>query len=1087
MEKMKETFRDRYVLILVVILLLALATRLPDLGARVMSHDEINHVYFAWLFSENGGYQHDPLSHGPLQFHLLALSYRILGDSDFTSRLPAALSGVLAIFLIWPFRRWMGRKGALAAAGLILVSPYMLYYSRYARNEIFVVVEVLLAVWAVFSYLETREEKWLFLLAAALALHYTTKETAFLFAAQLLLFLLVFFSLRVLRRTWSKPGMRTMYIAGLGTATIGLGLGMVIFLRDRATVVEVAVPYTSPLIYIFSAIGLAGVALSAVALILGVGRRLREDYPSLDLIIITGTLTLPQLGALPAQIMGWDPLAYTDSSQFIPTAIIVIILLALSFAAGLAWKPRTWLTAAGVFTVLFVPLYTTIFTKPYGLFSGLVGSMGYWLVQQGVERGSQPWYYYTFLQIPMYEYLPALGVLSAGGIALGKRFRQPARGRTVEEQGAEPSSQRTLLRIFLAYWVVTSLFIYTYAGERMPWLTVHIALPQILLAGWVFGEFIKSLDRKAICRWETFALLLLIPLAVVSFTRGAAHLFGTMPSTITSLPGVEKLTGWMVAFAIFAIAMYGVIHYMRRYNALQLSQIAAAVILALLFLQTARTALRAAFINYDSAKEFLVYAHAAPGPKQALEEIERLSLLTTGGDELEIAYDNDAAYPYWWYLRDYPNAYAFGETPSRDLLRYPVIVADTNKTGQIEAYLGDRYQAIEYSRIWWPNEDYRNLNWERIRGVLSSPEMMAALWDIWFDRDYRAYGTITDKNFSQKYWQPANRMKLYIRKDLAAQAAGLSLEDAGLDESMFIDPYAQGMVELTPERVIGSLGAAPGEFSGPRGVAVGDDGLIYVTDSDNHRVQVLEQDGTPIREWGSFGDVSTANLPANAFNQPWGITLAEDGTVVIADTWNHRVQFYSPTGDFLDSLGSLDAAESLESFWGPRSLAFNSQGDLFISDTGNKRILVFNEEIQPLAEIGGAGLIPGKLDEPVGITVGPDDHIYIVDTWNQRVQVFEETEPGLFAYVHEWPVDAWYGQSLDNKPYIAASPAGQICVSDPEAIRILCFSPEGEFLTGWSGSGMTRPVGITFDSECKLWVADSAANTILQFDPGLCR
>lgn len=168
-------------------------------------------------------------------------------------------------------------------------------------------------------------------------------------------------------------------------------------------------------------------------------------------------------------------------------------------------------------------------------------------------------------------------------------------------------------------------------------------------------------------------------------------------------------------------------------------------------------------------------------------------------------------------------------------------------------------------------------------------------------------------------------------------------------------------------------------------------------------------------------------------------------------------------------------------------MALNNEGDLFISDTGNKRILVFNEEKQPLAEIGGAGLIPGKLDEPVGITVGPDEHLYIVDTWNRRVQVFEETETGAFAYIHEWDVDAWYGKSLENKPYIAASLSGQICVSDPETIRILCFSSEGEFLTGWSGSGMTRPAGITFDSECKLWVADSAANAIFQFDPGFCR
>jgi len=1087
MDRMKETFRDPYVLILVIILIFALFTRLPGLGDRVMSHDEINHVYFSWLFSENGGYQHDPLSHGPLQFHLLALSYRILGDSDFTSRLPAALSGVLAILLIWPFRRWIGRKGALTAAALMLISPYMLYYSRYARNEIFVVVEVLLTVWAVFRYLETREDKWLFLLAAALALHYTTKETAFLFAAPLLLFLLILFTMRVLRTTWSNPGMKTVVLVGLGTAAVGIGVGMVFFLRDRATVAEVAVPYTSPLMFIFIAIGLVGAVITVIALIAGVGRRLRNDFPSLDLLIITGTLTLPQLGALPAQLMGWDPLAYTQSTEIIRTGSIVAVLLILSIAAGLAWKPRTWLMAAGVFAVIYVPLYTTMFTRPLGLASGLVGSMGYWLVQQGVERGSQPWYYYFLLQIPIYEYLPALGVLAAGGIALGRRSQRPSPHATAQDRGEKGSTEGPLLRIFLAYWVLTSLLIYTYAGERMPWLTVHIALPMILLAGWAFGEFINSLDKKAFFRWETLVLILLIPLAMVALARGAEHLLGTMAANTTAIPGAEKFSGWAVAFTMFIVILVGLIYFGRRYTIIQLTQVAVASILVLLFLQTARTAFRAAFINYDSAKEFLVYAHAAPGPKQALEEIERLSLLTTGGDELEIAYDNDTAYPYWWYLRYYPNAFAFGETPSRDLLKYPVIAADTNKTDQLEAYLGDRYQSFEYGRIWWPNEEYRNLNWERIRGVLASPEMMSALWDIWFDRDYRAYGMLTEKDYSPKYWQPANRMKLYIRKDLAAQAAGLSLEDAGLDESMFIDPYAEGMVTMAPEIVLGSLGAGAGEFSGPRGVAVDGDGLIYVADSDNHRIQVLDEDGSPIREWGSFGDVATGTVPDDAFNQPWGITLAGDGSVVVADTWNHRIQFFSPTGMFDRSLGSFGDAESLESLWGPRSLAFNRRGELFVSDTGNKRILVYNDAHQPLAEIGGGGLVPGKLDEPVGITIGPDDNLYIVDTWNQRVQVFEESEIGTFTYLREWPVDAWYGQSLDNKPYIAASPDGQICVSDPEAVRILCFSPEGEFLIGWSGSGMAKPVGLTFDSGCKLWVADSAANAIFQFDPGFCR
>jgi predicted membrane-bound mannosyltransferase len=72
------------------ILVLAFTTRIYDLGIRVMSHDETSHVYFSWRLYKGEGYQHDPVTHGPLQFHLLALSYFLIGDSDFSARLPAA-------------------------------------------------------------------------------------------------------------------------------------------------------------------------------------------------------------------------------------------------------------------------------------------------------------------------------------------------------------------------------------------------------------------------------------------------------------------------------------------------------------------------------------------------------------------------------------------------------------------------------------------------------------------------------------------------------------------------------------------------------------------------------------------------------------------------------------------------------------------------------------------------------------------------------------------------------------------------------------------------------------------------------------
>ena len=82
---------------------------------------------------------------------------------------------------------------------------------------------------------------------------------------------------------------------------------------------------------------------------------------------------------------------------------------------------------------------------------------------------------------------------------------------------------------------------------------------------------------------------------------------------------------------------------------------------------TARTAFQAAYIHYDQANELLVYAHSAGGVKTALEQIEEISIRTTDGLNIVVAYDNDTSYPYWWYLRNYPNARFYGADPTRSL------------------------------------------------------------------------------------------------------------------------------------------------------------------------------------------------------------------------------------------------------------------------------------------------------------------------------------------------------------------------------------------------------------------------------------
>ena len=413
----------------------------------------------------------------------------------------------------------------------------------------------------------------------------------------------------------------------------------------------------------------------------------------------------------------------------------------------------------------------------------------------------------------------------------------------------------------------------------------------------------------------------------------------------------------------------------------------------------------------------------------ALSQIEELSRRLTGGLDIDIGYDNETTYPFWWYLRNYPNAHYFAEAPSREILDYPVILAGQGNYDKVEAILRDRYYAFEYNRVWWPMQDYFDLTGERIRNALASPEMRRALWDIWFNRDYTRYAEVTQRDFSLRNWNPAEKLKLYVRKDVASQVWDYGIAPAVLEPISLVDPYAEKTIVLPADGVIGESGTAEGQMAQPRSIARAADGTLYVADTGNHRVQHLASDGTVLAVWGSFASLDQGEAPGGTFNEPWGIAVAPDGTVYVADTWNHRIQHFSADGRFLGMWGTFGQAETQTAFWGPRDVAVDATGRVYVADTGNKRIGVFDKDGNPVGEIGepGGGPLAGQLDEPVGIAIGADGLVYVADTWNSRIQVFSETDPNVWAPLREWTLDAWLSNSLDNKPYLDVSHEGTVC------------------------------------------------------------
>jgi sugar lactone lactonase YvrE len=504
-----------------------------------------------------------------------------------------------------------------------------------------------------------------------------------------------------------------------------------------------------------------------------------------------------------------------------------------------------------------------------------------------------------------------------------------------------------------------------------------------------------------------------------------------------------------------------------------------------------------------------------------MKQIEDLSIRTTDGKDMRVAYDDDVSWPLNWYLRDYKQQYFFGANPTRDLLEYPVILVGDNNWTAVEPLLADRFNRYEYIRMWWPNQDYWNLKrsaieaernfeappteaerspmgfseyliraWGHIKPFFTDSQLRVAIWDIWIDRDFRRYADWTGRDMSLPRWSPSDRMRLYIRKDIAAMVWDYGITSASINPPVIEDPYEDKLVDLSADLVIGNEGLSPGEFFRPRDLAIAPDGTIYVVDTANHRVQHLSQSGEVLNVWGSYADISAGNAPGGTFNEPWGIAVSEQGTVYVADTWNHRIQWFSAEGDFLGMLGREGLGEEADAFWGPRDVVVDSDGRVYVSDTGNKRIKVFDQAGNFIVQFGSAGYLPGFLDEPVGLAVDDFDRIYIADTWNQRVQVFDDPVD-QYEPVYEWTLDSWFGQSLENKPYLGIDERGVLCTTDPEGFRILCFNLAGEFLIGWGGAfGLEANQfnilsGIDIADSGAVWVVDSGNHRIMRFQPDI--
>lgn len=830
-----------------------------------MHHDESLHAYYAWKFFVGQGYSYDPLMHGPLQFEVVPLFYLLFGASEFSARLLAVLLGSALIALPYLLRSYLTRPGALLASLMIGVSPGMVYFSRFIRDDIYLAFFSLLLFSCIVLYIEAPRPAYLHIAAAATALAMASMEAAYITFFIFGTFLLF---------EWVRE-----YLSG--------GNG-------------------------------------------------------------------PLISALKATSLD------------------------------------TLLTSLSIFVVITVLTYSTFFTNPYGIWDtqhsffspdrkDILGGLTYWKAQHSVARGGQPWFYYL-LVLPLYEQLAV--VFGVAGIVYA-------------------AMRRSFTSTFLVWWALLSLGMYSWAGEKMPWLSIHIALPFILLAGLFLGSAFESRRRVA----------------------------------------------WLVSLPVFLVLLFVEIHSTFLLN----------------------------YVDAANPTEMLIYVQTSQDVPTVVGEVNGLANKTGQGKNLSIGLDNTdvGGWPFIWYLRDYKSVSetsAFGSPACNGQMCSALIMLEPQYDAN-SAYLLKHYVVQKYRWNWWFPEDYKQ--WfpdhatalgQNLRGQSSSVQALptaAELNSVWNWMFYR-------QPFGQR---GARWMYFLVRRDLVPGQQQYSSTSAAVQGTA--PTIQEPLLQASLRR---SFGSAPGNTGvrGPRGMAVGAHGDLYVADPLGHRIARYSSSGIFLSGWGKAG---TGPGDFSARDSPQSLAIGPDHNVYVVDTWNQRIEVFSPSGQFLRQWGGGAIGSGTGQYYGPRGIAVSASGRVYVADTGNKRIQVFTTHGRFITAWGTSGTAKGQFQEPSSVAVSASGTVFVSDFWNQRIQVF--TPSG--TYVRSWRVPEWSFGSYDE-PYLTLNSAGtRVFATQPQQQRVAEFTSTGKLLGVFGAANLTTPVGVAALANGQVAVSDAGADTIRVF------
>lgn len=623
----------------------------------------------------------------------------------------------------------------------------------------------------------------------------------------------------------------------------------------------------------------------------------------------------------------------------------------------------------------------------------------------------------------------------------------------------EATGARTLHPTIFVVWFLAALVLHSLASGRQPDQTVLVTLPLVLLGGMGLGRLVERIPWRALVTSRDGLLLAAMfglffgVVGVVTLTARANDPGQAVNSPVLRVLFVLLVVVMPLAFLIARESSHPRYPRFAGWTALL-------VVAVLLGVYTIRSSTQIAYERADSGTELIAQRVPTEGVRGFVDQTLRLSrdlsvgevsnVDNTGSFGISIAVDPAVEWPYAWYFRDFPDIRVTSPAGWGDA---DMVIAPSTEGMEDAGY-------ITQSRTW--------LN-----------RVPAGYEDL-------GIGSILSTIVSPSDWYDGFRYLFFRDLDPAPTAEQISIGYT-FRLSNQMNPSA-GPFDLQTGQTLGP-GSALGQLDSPTGIALSNDGqIIYVVDAGNQRIQRFERDGTFIGTWSAEDDQRIGLGRFDQANQGASdVVVGPDDLLYVADTWNHRIMILDADGLLVRELGrsgeltdtgdTPDPTLSPGLFYGPRSVAI-TEDEIFVTDTGNERVQVFASDGTFLRAFGGYGTEPGKLLEPVGIAIGPDGNVYVADTGNNRLSVF--AQDGTPAT--QIPVPAWEGQPIQQS-YLRFGSNGVLYLTSAGSGIVQAFNGT-DFVAiqgGEAGGTIAAPAGLTVAADGQLLITETSTSQVTEF------